>query len=373
VHHGTGDADHGRRGLVAGVGVVGVPLHIYVEQSVNALVTKDLITGLVKSVFFALAICWVGVYRGFQVGGRRRGRRSSDDVVGGHRHLPHHHHRPDLHRAVLLHVMCAATDDPVIEVQDLVVRYGRTTVLEGVSFTVRRGEIFVILGGSGSGKTTLLRTLVGLIRPASGRIVMMGRDMTAMDESERSALRTRIGMCFQGSALLNSISVADNVALPLREHTRLEESTMKIMVSIKLGLVGLAGAEDKLPSELSGGMRKRAGIARAMAMDPEIIFYDEPSAGLDPIVGGRARRPDPEDAEDIQAHQRGGDTRDGERTTHCRHDLRAPSRPSRAGSGVWQNSRRASIRTSNSSWPGRARRRRGGGVRLCSAGAAGFE
>jgi phospholipid/cholesterol/gamma-HCH transport system ATP-binding protein len=180
--------------------------------------------------------------------------------------------------------MCAATDDPVIEVQDLVVRYGRTTVLEGVSFTVRRGEIFVILGGSGSGKTTLLRTLVGLIRPASGRIVMMGRDMTAMDENERSALRTRIGMCFQGSALLNSISVADNVALPLREHTRLEESTMKIMVSIKLGLVGLAGAEDKLPSELSGGMRKRAGIARAMAMDPEIIFYDEPSAGLDPIV-----------------------------------------------------------------------------------------
>lgn len=174
--------------------------------------------------------------------------------------------------------------DPVIEVEDLVVRYGTHTVLDGVSFTVRRGEIFVILGGSGSGKTTLLRALVGLLRPAAGRITIMGEDFTAMTDAERTELRTRIGMCFQASALLNSISVADNVALPLREHTRLEESTMKIMVSIKLGLVGLAGAEDKLPSELSGGMRKRAGIARAMAMDPEIIFYDEPSAGLDPIV-----------------------------------------------------------------------------------------
>ena len=178
-----------------------------------------------------------------------------------------------------------STPEPhVIVAEDLVVRYGSHTVLDGVSFTVKRGEIFVILGGSGSGKTTLLRTLVGLMRPASGRILIMGRDFTAMNDNERIELRKKIGMCFQGSALLNSISVGDNVALPLREHTRLEESTIDIMTKIKLELVGLGGSESKLPSELSGGMRKRAGIARAMAMDPEIIFYDEPSAGLDPIV-----------------------------------------------------------------------------------------
>ena len=178
----------------------------------------------------------------------------------------------------------AKTGQPIIIVEDLVVRYGNRTVLEGVSFEVREGEVFVILGGSGSGKTTLLRTLVGLKLPASGRILYHGEDFTAMSEDERIELRKKMGMCFQGSALLKSLSLADNVALPLREHTKLEESTIDIMTTIKLELVGLGGFEDYLPSELSGGMKKRAGIARAMAMDPEIIFYDEPSAGLDPIV-----------------------------------------------------------------------------------------
>jgi phospholipid/cholesterol/gamma-HCH transport system ATP-binding protein len=177
-----------------------------------------------------------------------------------------------------------ANDSPVIVVEDLVVAFGDTVVLDGISFSVTPGEIFVILGGSGSGKTTLLRNLVGLMRPVSGRILIHGEDFTAMSEEERTAFRRRMGMCFQGSALLGSISVADNVALPLREHTKLEESTIDIMTRIKLELVGLSGFEDYLPSELSGGMRKRAGVARAMAMDPEIIFYDEPSAGLDPIV-----------------------------------------------------------------------------------------
>ena len=177
-----------------------------------------------------------------------------------------------------------ANNDPFIAVEDLVVRYGDKTVLDGVSFEVRHGEILVILGGSGSGKTTLLRNLVGLMRPASGRILIKGEDFTAMSEEERIELRKRMGMSFQGSALLQSLSLADNVALPLREHTALEESTIDIMTKIKLELVGLGGFENYLPSELSGGMKKRAGIARAMAMDPEIIFYDEPSAGLDPIV-----------------------------------------------------------------------------------------
>jgi phospholipid/cholesterol/gamma-HCH transport system ATP-binding protein len=177
-----------------------------------------------------------------------------------------------------------ANHDPIIVVEDLVVRYGDRTVLDGVSFEVRQGEVFVILGGSGSGKTTLLRNLVGLMRPASGRILIKGEDFTAMSEEERIERRKKMGMSFQGSALLQSLSLADNVALPLREHTALEESTIDIMTRIKLELVGLGGFENYLPSELSGGMKKRAGIARAMAMDPEFIFYDEPSAGLDPIV-----------------------------------------------------------------------------------------
>jgi len=178
----------------------------------------------------------------------------------------------------------ANTREDVIVVEDLVFAYGDKVVLDQISFSVHAGEIFVILGGSGSGKTTLLRNLVGLMLPLSGRILVHGEDFTAMTEDERVRMRRRMGMCFQGAALLGSLSVADNVALPLREHTKLEESTIEIMTRIKLELVGLSGVENYLPSELSGGMRKRAGIARAMAMDPEIIFYDEPSAGLDPIV-----------------------------------------------------------------------------------------
>ncbi|MCC6144249.1 MAG: ABC transporter ATP-binding protein [Candidatus Hydrogenedentes bacterium] len=173
----------------------------------------------------------------------------------------------------------------MLEVKDLVVKYGDRTVLKGVNFTVKRGEIFVILGGSGCGKSTLLRNLVGLMRPYSGQILFTGQDFTAMRDEERIAIRRKLGMCFQGSALFKSMSVGDNVALPLREHTRLEESTIEIMTKIKLELVGLSGFENFMPAELSGGMKKRAGLARAMAMDPEIIFYDEPSAGLDPIVG----------------------------------------------------------------------------------------
>ncbi len=172
----------------------------------------------------------------------------------------------------------------LIEIRDLVVRYGDRTVLDGINLEVKRGEIFVILGGSGCGKSTLLRNLVGLMRPYSGQILINGKDFTAMSDGERIEMRKRMGMCFQASALFNSMSLADNVALPLREHTPLEESTIEIMTKIKLELVGLGGFENFLPAELSGGMRKRAGLARAMAMDPEIIFYDEPSAGLDPIA-----------------------------------------------------------------------------------------
>ena len=178
----------------------------------------------------------------------------------------------------------AVANGNILEVHDLIVKYGSRTVLEGINIEVKRGEVFVILGGSGCGKSTLLRNLVGLMRPYSGRIMFDGQDFTAMNDDERVNVRKKMGMCFQGSALFGSMSVGDNVAMPLREHTRLEESTIDIMVKIKLELVGLGGYESYTPSELSGGMKKRAGLARAMAMDPQIIFYDEPSAGLDPIV-----------------------------------------------------------------------------------------
>jgi len=177
------------------------------------------------------------------------------------------------------------TTDNLIEVTDLVVKYGDRTVLDGVTFNVPRGETFVILGGSGSGKSTLLRNLVGLMRPHSGCIMFDGKDFTQMNDYDRVEMRKKMGMCFQGSALFGSSTVGENVAMPLLEHTNLERSTIDIMVKIKLELVGLGGFEDYMPAELSGGMRKRAGLARAMAMDPTVIFYDEPSAGLDPIVG----------------------------------------------------------------------------------------
>jgi phospholipid/cholesterol/gamma-HCH transport system ATP-binding protein len=178
----------------------------------------------------------------------------------------------------------AVANDTMVDVNGLVVKYGDRTVLQDINLQIHRGETFVILGGSGCGKSTLLRNLSGLMRPHSGRIAINGDDFTAMSDNERVAIRKKMGMCFQGSALFGSMTVGDNVALPLREHTKLEPSTIDIMVKIKLELVGLSGFEDYMPSELSGGMKKRAGLARAMAMDPDIIFYDEPSAGLDPIV-----------------------------------------------------------------------------------------
>lgn len=177
-----------------------------------------------------------------------------------------------------------AEPEAILEVRDLVVKYGSTVVLKDISFDVKRGENFVILGGSGCGKSTLLRNLVGLMRPSSGVIRYNGQDFTAMTDDERVVVRRKMGMCFQGSALFGSLSVAENVALPLREHTGLDDSIIGIMADIKLNLVGLAHRANHLPSELSGGQKKRAGLARAMAMDPDIIYYDEPSAGLDPIV-----------------------------------------------------------------------------------------
>jgi phospholipid/cholesterol/gamma-HCH transport system ATP-binding protein len=173
---------------------------------------------------------------------------------------------------------------PAIRVDSLDAYYDQTQVLFGVSFLVRRGEILAILGGSGSGKTTLLKHLIGLLRPHRGRIEIGGQDISRLEGDDLALVLKSIGMLFQYSALFNSVTVGENVALPLREYTDLPEGAIQAIVRLKLSLVGLPGIEDRMPNELSGGMKKRAALARAVALDPDSVFFDEPASGLDPIA-----------------------------------------------------------------------------------------
>jgi phospholipid/cholesterol/gamma-HCH transport system ATP-binding protein len=174
--------------------------------------------------------------------------------------------------------------ETIIEVENLSMGFGDNLILRNVNLRIFKGEIFVIVGGSGCGKSTLLKNMIGLHRPTGGRILVEGMDINSKDEEVLEGLRRRMGVLFQSGALIGSMTLAENVALPLSVQRRLSPALVEMIVKMKLGMVNLAGYENHLPAALSGGMKKRAGLARAMVMDPTILFFDEPSSGLDPIT-----------------------------------------------------------------------------------------
>jgi phospholipid/cholesterol/gamma-HCH transport system ATP-binding protein len=181
----------------------------------------------------------------------------------------------------------SSSPSPAISVEDLVLAFGSFVVMRDLTFDVKQGEIFIIMGGSGSGKSTLLKHLFGLMRPSQGTIRLQGNDLWAMDEEERAALRRETGVLYQHGALWSTMTLVENIALPLQEYTSLAPADIERIAALKLALVGLRGFESFYPHEISGGMQKRAALARAIALDPSILFFDEPTSGLDPVSARR--------------------------------------------------------------------------------------
>ena len=178
----------------------------------------------------------------------------------------------------------SVADGPHVEVRSVQKNFGETKVLTDVNMSIGRGHIAVIIGGSGAGKTTLLRILIGLERPSSGSVIISGQDIAGLNDRELNRMRRKFGMVFQYSALLDSMTIMDNVAFPMREHTKLSDKEIRAQVTEKLNSLGLENVENRFPSQLSGGMRKRVALARALMLEPEIIMYDEPTSGLDPVT-----------------------------------------------------------------------------------------
>ncbi len=270
--------------IVGGMWVAGIYAHISQESFITSaravLPFGDVVKGLVKSLVFGVIIAIVGRLPG-ALDARRRGRRRQiDHQLRGH--LDH----PDLHLQLrpLVRALRGRLMAVWARLDDVCVRYGSKIVMQNLSLDIVEGAITCIIGLSGAGKSTILRLLNGLKQPDSGRVFVKGRDITDMRERELIELRQKIGFSFQFAALFDSLSIGDNIALPLREHTKMSEAEIKKLVATNLDAVGLSNVEARFPSELSGGMVKRAGFARAVVTNPEAVLYDEPTTGLDPII-----------------------------------------------------------------------------------------